>query len=81
MLNYSFLYCTVKAPRKVNCISTFEGVYQFSYEVDVGGGGICNAPNSKIKACQDPGSQYVDNEVFMLTYAKCPDVVTSKNQG
>ncbi|XP_060082564.1 uncharacterized protein LOC132561872 [Ylistrum balloti] len=68
------------APKKVNCISTFEGVYQFSYEVDVGGGGICNNPLSQIEACQDPGSAYVDNEVFMMTYAKCPDVSTSRNE-
>uniref|UniRef100_A0A8W8IXM1 Uncharacterized protein n=1 Tax=Magallana gigas TaxID=29159 RepID=A0A8W8IXM1_MAGGI len=65
---------------KINCVTTFEGVYQFSYEVDTGGGGICNHPDSQIKACQEPGSQYVDNDVFVMTYRKCLDVSTSKNE-
>ena len=65
---------------KINCVTTFEGVYQFSYEVDQGGGGICNHPDSQIKACQEPGSSYVDNEVFLMTYRKCLDVSTSKNE-
>ncbi|KAJ8306456.1 hypothetical protein KUTeg_017001 [Tegillarca granosa] len=68
-----------KDPPNINCITTFEGVYQFSYEVDVGGGGICNNPKSQIKACQDPGSPYVDNQVFRMTYAKCADVSTSRD--
>ncbi|WAR23603.1 hypothetical protein MAR_037272, partial [Mya arenaria] len=57
----------------VNCISTFEGVFQFTYEVDSGGGGICDNPNSIIMACQDPGSSYIDNQVFRMTYAMCRD--------
>ncbi|KAK3088306.1 hypothetical protein FSP39_017300 [Pinctada imbricata] len=69
-----------RTPKIVNCITTFEGVYQFSYEVDEGGGGICNNPNSQIKACQDPGSPYVDNQVFRMTYQKCETVSTSKNE-
>nr|XP_022345141.1 uncharacterized protein LOC111137784 isoform X2 [Crassostrea virginica] len=65
---------------KISCVTTVEGVYQFSYEVDQGGGGICNHPDSQIKACQEPGSPYIDNEVFLMTYRKCLDVSTSKNQ-
>ncbi|KAL3869491.1 hypothetical protein ACJMK2_042165 [Sinanodonta woodiana] len=68
------------APLTINCISTFEGVYQFTYEVDQGGGGICDNPNSVIEACQDPGSAYVDNQVFMMKYAACRDVSTSANR-
>ena len=64
----------------VNCISTFEGVYQFTYEVDYGGGGICDNEDSQIRACQDPGSSYVDNQVFRIQYAKCRDVATSQNK-
>ncbi|KAL5016724.1 hypothetical protein ScPMuIL_006313 [Solemya velum] len=67
-----------ESPRIVNCITTFEGVYQYTYEVDEGGGGICNSPDSEIKACQDPGSSYVDNQVFYMTYGKCRDVSTSR---
>ena len=66
--------------RTVNCIDTWEGVYQFTYEVSWGGGGICDAPDSRIKACQDPGSAYVDNQVFLMTYARCPGVQTSKSE-
>ncbi|BFY99325.1 hypothetical protein BsWGS_02365 [Bradybaena similaris] len=66
--------------RTVNCISTWEGVYQFTYEVDWGGGGICDNKDNLLKACQDPGSPYVDNQVFMITYARCPSVQTSKSE-
>lgn len=75
-----YLYFPEQSLEKINCVTTFEGVYQFSYEVDTGGGGICNHPDSQIKACQEPGSQYVDNEVFVMTYRKCLDVSTSKNE-
>ena len=64
----------------VNCISTFEGVYQFTYEVKLGGGGICDNSESQIRACQDPGSKYVDNQVFRMIFAKCRDVSTSYNK-
>ena len=64
----------------VNCISTFEGVYQYTYEVRYGGGGICDNKESMIRACQDPGSAYVDNQVFRMQFAKCRDVSTSYNK-
>lgn len=63
----------------VNCATPFEGPYQFSYEEDSGSGGICNHPDSQIKACQDPGSRYIDNDVFYMTYRKCLDVPMSRN--
>ncbi|GFR94202.1 hypothetical protein ElyMa_004396600 [Elysia marginata] len=64
----------------VNCISTWEGVYQFSYEVNWGGGGICNNQNSLLKACQDPGSSYQDNHIFFMTYSRCPGVQSSRSE-
>lgn len=64
----------------VNCRQTFEGVYQFSYEINYGGGGICDNKDSIIKACQEPGSPYVDNQVFEMKYASCPEVSTSLNR-
>ncbi|KAL4235651.1 hypothetical protein ACF0H5_004046 [Mactra antiquata] len=64
----------------INCISTFEGVFQFTYEIDSGGGGICDNQESQITACQDPGSSYIDNQVFRMRYARCRDVATSYNK-
>ncbi|XP_060593949.1 uncharacterized protein LOC132748376 [Ruditapes philippinarum] len=64
----------------INCISTFEGVFQFTYEVNYGGGGICDNPDSQIQACQDPGSSYIDNQVFRMRYSRCRDVSTSQNK-
>ena len=40
----------------VNCKNTFEGIYNFTYEMQEGGGGICAHPNSVIVACQEPGT-------------------------
>lgn len=64
----------------VNCKATFQGVYQYSYEIDWGGGGICNNPDSKVIACQEPGSPYIDNQVFIMNFAKCIDVANSRNE-
>ena len=63
----------------VNCKNTFEGVYHFTYEWDLGGGGICDSDQSQVIACQEPGSPYVDNEVFEMNFGKCPEVSTSEN--
>jgi hypothetical protein len=67
--------------KKVNCKTTFEGVYQFSYLSRESGGGICNSPKSLIKACQEPGSPYVDNEVFDMYFGFCPAITSSFKQG
>lgn len=64
----------------MNCKNTFEGVYNFTYEWNVGGGGICASPLSIIMACQEPGSPYVDNQVFTMKYGRCPDISTSTNE-
>ena len=64
----------------VNCKVTWEGTYSFTYEVDYGGGSICNSPGSAVVACQEPGSVYVDNQVFTMYFGKCPTVTTSLNQ-
>lgn len=80
-LTFSLLFVKGQTLVTVNCITTWEGVYQFTYEVNWGGGGICDSQDNILKACQDPGSPYVDNQVFMMTYAKCPSVQTSKAQG
>ena len=69
-----------KSPDVINCKTTFEGTYHFTYEVDIGGGGICDSSKSVIKACQEPGSSYVDNQVFYMNFSKCADVSTSVSE-
>ena len=58
----------------INCKSSFEGTYHFTYEVDESSGGICNSEHSHIKACQEPGSPYVDNQVFRMNFGECPGI-------
>lgn len=48
--------------------------------MDVGGGGICNSKNSLIKACQEPGSRYKDNQIFYMNFGRCDDVATSRSE-
>lgn len=66
----------------MNCLTTIEGIYQFSYEV--GGsqslGGICDNTENRIEACQNPGATSVDNIMFSMNYAKCKDVSTSTDK-
>jgi len=65
----------------VNCIQTLTGINRFSYEMERGGGGICDSPNNVIVACQQPGSVYVDNQVFSVFYSTCPADSTSMPYG
>ena len=77
-----FLYSQAKLYAQVNCNETLAGpTYQFSYEMDMGGGGICDNRNSIIKACQSPGSPYLDNQVFTMMFASCPDIPASVDTG
>ncbi|ELT95510.1 hypothetical protein CAPTEDRAFT_179956 [Capitella teleta] len=64
----------------INCKTTFEGTYHMTYEVNYGGGSICDNPRSTIVACQEPGSVYVDNQVFNMYFGKCPQVTSSMNE-
>ena len=66
--------------KTVNCKTTWEGTFSFTYEVDQGGGSICTSPQSAVVACQEPGSVYVDNQVFTMNFGKCQDMVSSVSQ-
>ncbi|XP_055999741.1 uncharacterized protein LOC130047955 [Ostrea edulis] len=71
-----------KSPQKMNCndILVFDGIYQFSYEMEYRDDGVCNSSKSQIEACQVDGSPYVDNEVFHITYDSCPGVSTPRHK-
>lgn len=73
-------YFRAYAAPYVNCAPTFEGVYHFTYEQNVGGGGICDNTENVIKACQVPNSAYIDNEIFRMDFANCSDVTNSFNK-
>lgn len=78
------LICNItgKSPQKMNCndILVFDGIYQFSYEMEYRDDGVCNSSKSQIEACQVDGSPYVDNEVFHITYDSCPGVSTPRHK-
>ena len=69
-----------KGYKVVNCKNTFEGAYNFSYEMQTGGGGICHSPQSSIIACQIPGSILKDNNIFYMTFGRCEEISTSINE-
>lgn len=58
----------------VDCISSIEGLFQFSYEVMESGGGICNNSESTLEACQIPGSPNYDNKDLRMHYKACKDI-------
>ena len=47
----------------------------------MGGWRECDNRNSIIKACQSPGSPYLDNQVFTMVFASCPDIPASVDTG
>ena len=65
----------------MNCKTTFEGVFKFTYEMNEGGGAECDSPQSLITACQEPGSPYVGNERLTMKFGKCPEVSSSYKKG
>ncbi|KAI8773700.1 uncharacterized protein LOC106065122 isoform X1 [Biomphalaria glabrata] len=64
----------------MDCIASFEGLYQFTYEINEKGGGICNNSESILEACQTPGSPNYDNKDFTMKYRDCPDIQSSFRQ-
>lgn len=68
-----FARCSTGAENllNVNCKNTFEGYFHFSYEQQ-DNEGICDNVENRILACQEPGSPYKDNEVFLQEFRKCP---------
>ena len=77
---HNVLHFSDTGRREVNCINTFEGSYNFTYEFDEGGGGVCQSPQNFLEACQEPGSMYVDNTRFKMNFGKCEGIATSMNK-
>lgn len=56
----------------LNCRSSLEGVWQFTYQNRFRFTGECNNPDAQIKSCQTAGSQFlITNQKFNITYKQC----------
>lgn len=60
-----------------NCKTWIEGQFHFTYEVDKGGGGICDSRDSVINATQRQGSAYLDNTYLIMTFGVCPGIMNT----
>ncbi|XP_023246365.1 uncharacterized protein LOC106640859 [Copidosoma floridanum] len=57
----------------VNCRSSLEGVWQFTYQNKFRFTGECNNPDAQIRSCQTAGTQFfITNQKFNITYKQCP---------
>lgn len=73
-----FSYCIILLGSnrlQVNCKNTFEGIFHFTYEQQ-NSEGICNNPENRITACQEPGSAFKDNDVFRQVFRKCSNAAS-----
>ncbi|KAF6198608.1 hypothetical protein GE061_008360 [Apolygus lucorum] len=56
----------------VNCRSSLEGVWKFTYQNRFRFTGECSHPDAYIKSCQQPGNQFlITNQKFNISYKKC----------
>ncbi|XP_020295497.1 uncharacterized protein LOC109860657 [Pseudomyrmex gracilis] len=56
----------------VNCRSSLEGVWHFTYQNRFRFTGECDNPDAQIKSCQTAGTQFlISNQKFNITYKKC----------
>lgn len=64
----------------INCRSSLEGVFQFTYQYRDVTTGICSHPEQQIHSCQNVGSQFgISNQKFNITYKRCPSMQWTKN--
>jgi len=57
----------------INCRSSLEGVFHFSFQDRYRFTGECRHPEQQIYSCQDVGSQFlIANQKFNVTYRQCP---------
>lgn len=56
----------------INCRSSLEGVWQFTYQNRFRFTGECNQPDARIQSCQTAGTQFlITNQKFNISYQKC----------
>jgi len=64
----------------INCRSSIEGVFQFTYQYRFVSTGICTKPEQRIHSCQNIGSQFlISNQKFNVTYKKCDGMEWTKD--
>jgi len=64
----------------INCRSSIEGVFQFTYQYRFVSTGICTVPEQRIHSCQNIGSQFlISNQKFNVTYKKCDGMEWTKD--
>lgn len=62
-----------KNPIGKNCRSSLEGRWRFAYQNQYKFTGECSNVESRITACQKPGSQFFNiNQQFLVEYRSCP---------
>ena len=66
----------------INCRSSIEGIFQFTYRYTFVSTGVCSEPEQQIHSCQNVGSQFgISNQKFNMTYKKCPGMEWTKDAG
>ncbi|XP_002137422.3 uncharacterized protein udt isoform X1 [Drosophila pseudoobscura] len=56
----------------INCRSSLEGVWHFTYQNRFRFTGVCDQPDARIQSCQTAGTQFlIQNQKFNITYQKC----------
>ncbi|XP_040564488.2 LOW QUALITY PROTEIN: uncharacterized protein [Lepeophtheirus salmonis] len=64
----------------VNCRSSIEGVFQFTYQLRWAFTGDCSHNEQQIHSCQNVGSQFlISNQKFNVTYRKCEGMDWTSN--
>ena len=64
----------------MNCRSSIEGIFQFTYRYTFVATAVCSQPEQQIHSCQNVGSQFgISNQKFNITYKKCPGMEWTKD--
>ncbi|KAK3855591.1 hypothetical protein Pcinc_038019 [Petrolisthes cinctipes] len=65
-------------PAPLICRPALYGLYHFAWQNTFSSTGECNHPGARVRACQEPGSQFlVEGQHFTLHYRSCPGITDS----